>query len=119
MCLGPGLDSGRVERWGENASGGAQRIRAWMCAVEERDELERSIDLGDHRSRLSTKLGNAARTVDLGSGRSERPFGWTEALGHGALLAGHMLPFEAQRGPDDGVELEEEEQGQNQTHFVQ
>ena len=90
-----------------------------MRAVEERGELERLIGMGGHRSRLSTGLGNAAPTLDLRSGRSERPFGRTGALGHGALLAGHMLPLKAQRGPDDGVELEEEKQGQDQTHLVQ
>lgn len=119
MDVGPGLDSGRVERWSENASGGALRFETQMCPVDERHELERLIDLGDHRNRLSAKLGNGAPALDLGSGRSERTFSWPGALGHGALLARRVLRLEAQRGPDDGIELEEEKQGQNQAHAVQ
>lgn len=87
--------------------------------MDDRDELKGGVKLRDDRSRLSAKLGNTARTFDLGSGRSDRALGWIGALRHAALLAGHMLLFKAKRGPDHGVELKEEQQGQNQAHTVQ
>lgn len=113
MCVGPGLDSGRVERWREKAAGRGQGVPASRSMVDDRDDLKSGVSLRDDRSRLSAKLGNAAPALDLGSGRRERTFGCTGALGHGALLAGRMLPLNAQRGPDDGLELEEEKQGQD------
>ncbi len=87
-----------------------------MCTVEEGNELEGVITVGEHRRRLSAELGNGALALDLSPGWSERTFGWTGALGHGALLARRMLPPKAQRGPEDGVELQQEEQGQDQAH---
>lgn len=113
MCVGPGLDSGRVERWREKAAGRGQGVEASNSTVDDGHDLKSGVSLRDDRSRLSAKLGNAAPALDLGSGRSERTFGLTGARGHGALLAGRMLPLNAQRGPDDGVELEEEKQGQD------
>ena len=104
-----GLDSRRVERGGENASRSVQRIRTWMCTVEEGNELEGVITVGEHRRRLSAKLGDGALALDLGPGWSERTLGWTGALGHRALLARRMLPPKTQRGPKDGVELQEKE----------
>jgi hypothetical protein len=118
MCVGPGLDSGRVKRRREKSAGRGQGIPASRGMVDDGHELKRGVNLGDDGSRLSAKLGNAAPALDLRSGRTERTFGRARALRHGALLARSMLPLEAHRGPDDGVELEEEKQTQNQTHTV-
>jgi hypothetical protein len=107
-----------VERSRERAVGRDHGVQASSGTVDDGLELKYEVSLRDHRSWLSAKLRDAAPTFDLCSGGSERPFGWTGALGHGALLAGSMLPLQAQRGPDDGVELEEEKEAQDETHAV-
>jgi hypothetical protein len=95
MCVVPGLDSGRVKRWRERAAGRGQGVPASRGMVDDRDDLKSGVSLHDDRSRLSAKLCNAAPALDLGTGWSERTLSFTGALGHGALLAGRMLPLNA------------------------
>ena len=95
MWVEPGLDSGRVERWREKAAGRGQGVPASRSMVDDRYDLKSGVSLHDDRSRLSAKLGNAAPALHLGSGWSERTLSLTGALGHGAFLAGHMLPLNA------------------------
>jgi len=119
MAVEPGSDSGRVERWRESAAGWDQSLQASLGTVDQRDELKYRLNLGDDRRRLGAKLANGAPTVHLGSNRGQRAFGRAGTPRHRALRARRVLPLKAERGPDDWVELEKEEEGQNQAHTVQ
>ncbi|MBA3894380.1 MAG: hypothetical protein H0X69_11915 [Gemmatimonadales bacterium] len=83
--------------------------------MDEGNELERFVNLRDHWRGLGAELGNGAATFDLGSGGRECTSCRTGPLGHGALRA-RMLALKTERRPDNGVELEEEKQGQDQAH---
>ncbi len=89
-----------------------------MCgfAVDQRYQLKGLVELSDDRRGLGTKLGDGTPTSELGSRGSQGAFGGAGALRHGALRARGVLPVEAERGPDNGVELEEEKQRQDQAH---
>ena len=72
----------------------------------------------DHGSRLGTQLGNRAAPVDVGSRWQEGPVCGGRPVGHGAFGAGRLIPLKAQRRSQDGVELQQQQEGQDQTHTV-
>lgn len=84
--------------------------------MDERYQLKGLLEVSDDRGGLGTKLGDGTPARDLGTGRSHATFGGAGVLGHGALRARGVLLLEAERRPQNRVELEDEEQRQNQTH---
>lgn len=75
MCVGPGLDSGRVERWREKTAGRGQGIQAFNSTKDDRHELKRGVNLRDDGSWLGTELGDCTPALHRGSGGSKRAFG--------------------------------------------
>lgn len=71
MAVEPGSDSGRVERWRQNAGRSIERIPPGGCTVDNRDELKDLSELGDHRRWLGAKLGDSAFAWHLGAGRGD------------------------------------------------
>ncbi len=79
-------------------------------------ETEVLVELSDDRRGLSAKLGNRAPALNLGSGGSEDTLIRIGTLRHGTLRACSMLSLQAESGPQNRVQLQEEEQCQDQTH---
>ncbi len=80
--------------------------------------MEVPVNLGNYRSRLGAKLRDTTPILSLGSGGHERAFGRGRLLGHRAFLARGMFPLKTQGGPDDGIELKKEQEGQHEAHAV-
>lgn len=112
-----GLDSGRVERRGQGPAGSAGLHQEKLLAGGKRLKLKCLVHLGDRWSRLRAELREAAAT-HLDPRGSQGTLGGRRAYRHQALPAGRLLPLEAERRPDDRVELKEEEQRQDQPHAV-
>lgn len=79
-------------------------------------EPKQFADLGNDRRRLGTKLGDGAIAFDLGSGSRQGTLGRIGALGHVAPRGRGVRSLQADRGPDHGVELEQEKQSQYHAH---
>jgi hypothetical protein len=71
MAVGPGSDSGRVERWRQNAGRSFERIPPRGRAVDERDDLKHLLQLPDDRRRLGTELCDSAPARHLDSDRGD------------------------------------------------
>jgi len=71
MAVGPGSDSGRVERWRQNAGRSIERIPPGWRTVDNIDELKDLSELGDNRRRLGAKLSDSAFARHLGAGRGD------------------------------------------------
>lgn len=74
------------------------------------------VELRDHRRGLRAKLGNRTPALNIGPGGGEDALIGIGALRHGTLRACRMLSLQAEGSPDNGVELQEEEQSQEQAH---
>ena len=67
MAVEPGSDSGRVERWRQNAGRSIERIPRGGRAVDNRDDLKDLSQLGDDGGRLGAELGDSAPAWHLDS----------------------------------------------------
>jgi hypothetical protein len=71
MGVGPGSDSGRVERWRQNAGRSIERIPPGWHGVADRENLKGLPQLDDGRRRLGTELCHSTPTCHLSSGRGD------------------------------------------------
>jgi hypothetical protein len=71
MAVGPGSDSGRVERWRQNAGRSIEGIPPGRRAVDDRHELEDVPQLGDDGRRLGAQPCDSAPAWHLGSGSGD------------------------------------------------
>jgi hypothetical protein len=71
MAVEPGSDSGRVERWRQNAGRSIERIPPGWRTVDNSDELTDLSELGDNGRRLGAKLCDSAFAWHLGAGRGD------------------------------------------------
>lgn len=71
MAVEPGSDSGRVERWRQNAGRSIERIPPGGRTVDDRDDLKDLFQLADDGRRLGAKSCNSAPAWHLDSGRGD------------------------------------------------
>jgi hypothetical protein len=71
MAVGPGSDSGRVERWRQNAGRSIERIPPGGRAVDDRHKLKDLPQLGDDGCRLGAQLCDSATAWHLVSGSGD------------------------------------------------
>jgi len=71
MAVEPGSDSGRVERWRQNAGGSIERIPPGGRTVDNSDDLKGLSELGDNGCSLGAKLCDSAFAWHLGAGRGD------------------------------------------------
>ena len=71
MAVGPGSDSGRVERWRQNAGRSIERIPPGWRTVDTSDDLKDLCELGDNGRRLGAKPCDSAFAWHLGAGRGD------------------------------------------------
>ena len=71
MSVDPGSDSGRVERWRQNAGRSNEHIPRGGRAVYDGDNLKHLFQLADDRGRLGAKFVESAPSWHLGSGRGD------------------------------------------------
>jgi len=71
MAVEPGSDSGRVERWRQNAGPSIERIPPGGRTVDNSNELKDLSELGDNGCRLGAKLCDIAATWHLGTRRGD------------------------------------------------
>lgn len=87
--------------------------------MENRNELEGLIDFSESRCWRRAKLGKRASAFNIGPPRRQRAVGSRRMPGHGALLARGVLSRQAERGPEDRIELEDQKECENQAHAVE
>jgi hypothetical protein len=119
MAEGPESDSRRVERCRQNAGRSIGRIPPGGRTVDNRDDLKCLAELSDHGCGLGTERCKVACAGHLGAGRgNDRSWGGGP-LRHGAFGGRGPVHCNAQRGPDDGIELQDHEEGEHQSHAVE